>query len=122
MEISSNPSKSNYTITHYDEKSITINGRNYCDSLVIFPETIHAPWNVTNIADLTHDDIEWVIKKPCDFILFGTGKTTIIPNDDLIKPIYEKNIGFEFMSSQAAIRLLIILLSEQRPVTACLIL
>lgn len=121
MEFSQSISKSTWNVSDYTDKSVTINGIYYDKSLIVFPKYIAQNWPVRHIENLTHEHLQQALSEPTDSLFIGTGPVGKIPCDTILQPLYDAHIGFEAMSTLAAIRLLMILESEQRACTFCLI-
>ena len=55
-----------------------------------------------------------------DLLLIGTGANTIIPNEKLIRIMFDKKKGLEFMNTQSACKTHNLLLSENRSFSSIL--
>ena len=121
MDFSESISSGRWIVSSYSEKHVTINQVNYTNGIIIYPDYIDDKSEIKNISDLTDHHCQKMLKEPCETIFIGTGLMTTIPDDSVIQPLYQANVGFEFMSTLAAIRLLMITTTEKRLCTFCLI-
>lgn len=108
-------------IDAYDKKSITINEKNYYQSLIIMPDYISI-WEIENFNQLTLAHFQRLHTLQPALVLLGTGQTLQFPNSELLQPLFTAQIGIEVMDSAAACRTYNILMAEGRRVLAALLL
>lgn len=122
MEISEDTSNSTYQITHYDEKSVSINAKSYTQSLMVSPDTFIPAWEVTSVKNITLETLEKSLALKPEILLIGTGATSKQLSPRLITTLNQQGVGVECMSTPAACRSYVILSSESRQVVAAIIL
>lgn len=124
MQVNQDSNQAKYRIQSYntdgDDKGVTINGTLYRHSILIHGNEL-SQWRPSSFEDLQPKDFETLLQCPVPILLLGTGKTVKIPSTDLLHPLFQRGIGVEFMSTQAAIRTYSILTSENREVSLALI-
>ena len=100
---------------------MTINNKQYSDSLIVTPEQLISPWEPDNHEDLDQGHIEFLINMKPEIILLGTGKKLSFPHPSLIAIAMQNGIGFEVMDTGSACRTFNVLASEDRNVLAALL-
>ncbi|MFT7460212.1 MAG: hypothetical protein ACI909_002900, partial [Planctomycetota bacterium] len=108
-------------IDAYTIGQVTIAGNVYQSSLLISAESIMPNCLPQSFPELSSAHIEQIITLAPEIVIVGTGKTLIFPPDSLMRPLTEKNIGFEIMDTGAACRSYNFLVSEGRHVVAALL-
>lgn len=125
MLVNRDSNYSKYQIQSYtimdDHTEIKINQITYTQSILIYDNKLIA-WRPHCFADLQLSDFEILLVKPPPILLLGTGHKLHIPDMTLLRPLFEKGIGVEFMNSAAASRTYNVLSSENRDVAIALIL
>jgi uncharacterized protein len=66
-----------------------------------------------------HFDFLDSLSSPPEILLLGTGATLKIPSDALLKPLFARGLGIEFMDTRSACHTFTILSSEGRKVVGC---
>ncbi len=122
MKLSEDYTAGTNVIRSYDEGVIVVNNNNYTSSLVVSNHTLIENWGVSHIDDLLDEHWLQLIETAPEVILIGTGKKLVFPHPSTYTLAIERGIGVEFMDSYAACRTYNILLSEDRPVIAGIIL
>ena len=122
MEFALEPSNSQYQITAVTDEAITLNGQQYTQSLIVMPEKLISPWAITDVHALSPKDITSFLEEAPDILLLGTGNKLTYPNQSLLAPLIDAQIGVEIMTTMAACRTYTLLASENRNVCAALIL
>jgi uncharacterized protein len=106
-------------INSYQKGKFIVNNREYCGSIIIFPEKVVelSEIDINNKEYFEHFLIEGI-----EILLIGTGKTRNTPNSSVKSYLMEqKGLNFEFMATGAACRTHNILISEDRFVVTYLI-
>jgi|TARA_B100000767_G_scaffold268770_1_gene289567 uncharacterized protein len=113
---------SEVTIRQIENNRIKI-GNNFIDySCIVTSDEILGEWGNKNVDVTTYNDLEFILKKKPDILIFGTGEKAVLPNRNLVFDLAKKNIGLEVMTTAAACRTFNILISEDRSPIAILIL
>jgi len=86
---------------------------------IITPSRLIEAWDVDEQL-LAISDLKLILDTHPDVILLGTGRKAIFPKHEVIQACYEAGAGIEIMNSAAACRTYNVLASEQRNVTAAL--
>lgn len=119
MEFSRDTGSATYRIKSYKPGCITVSGQDYLSPILIMPEKLIAPWNVTSLAALTVEDFEAILKLSPQVVLIGTGfGDPFFLSKDIIQPLTDRGIGVEVMSTASACRTYTVLMSEGRNVAA----
>ncbi len=91
-------------------------------SVIILPDRLIRDWQPSTAADLTPEDLAPLLSEKLEVILLGTGARLIWPDQALRAHVAQAGVGFEVMDTGAACRTYNILMADQRPVAAALIL
>ena len=113
---------SRHRMTSYSDDSVSINEVVYRQSLVITAESLHIPWPVTGLQDLSEESLAPVIESGPAVVLLGTGSRQRFPEPRIFGVFGERGIGLEVMDNGALCRTFNILVAEDRAVTAAIIL
>lgn len=116
--IDDNPAK--YQIISVTEDYIQINDQKLVTPFILSATQLSIWDGVSSFEQLTPDDfklVEQLNPKP-EIILLATGLTLKIPPDSLLRSIFNKGIGVEFMDTRSACHTYSILSSEGRNVIA----
>ena len=122
MKLSEDYSSGSNIIRGYNRSGIDINGLMYSSSLVVGNHHLMTNWPVKQIEELQQEHLLAILETQPEVILIGTGKQLQFPHPELYAEVINQGMGIEFMDSGAACRTYNILLSENRRVTAGIIL
>jgi uncharacterized protein len=112
----------NTSIRSVENNRILI-GENYINyPCILNSKEVIGRWEGKNVDKITIKEIEYILKKEPDVLIFGTGKEPVTPERNLIFNLAKKGIGLEVMTTPAACRTFNILISEGRDPIAILIL
>jgi len=126
-----------YSITRYGESFIEVNKVLITRSCIISTDNEPIPWQITNVDQLSKQEIGKLFENNPDVVLIGTGKNQIMLDKDILEfeqkdennPLALLNsnnsrmvIGADCMSTHAACRTFNLLVAEGRSVVAGLIL
>ena len=126
-----------YSITRYGESFIEVNKVLITRSCIISTDNEPIPWQITNVTQLSKQEIGKLFENNPDVVLIGTGKNQIMLDKDILEfeqkdennPLALLNsnnsrmvIGADCMSTHAACRTFNLLVAEGRSVVAGLIL
>jgi len=113
-------------ISHYGAGSISVNGTEYTDNILITANAVFPNWFSGKCADLTVDHFaalwsdDFVGEKP-EIVLLGTGSQHTFPDMSLLVELKNRNLAMEVMNTRAACRTYSVLVGENRPVAAALL-
>ena len=98
-----------------------INNEPHAQSLIICPDELITPWQVTNVNQLNVSNLDAIITLQPEVVLLGTGNRANFPDAKIIALFAQHGIGLETMNTQAACRTYGILVAEGRRAAAALI-
>ena len=113
-------------ISHYGPGSISVNGTEYTDNILITANAVFPNWFSGALSDLAvnHFAALWsedlVGEKP-EIVLLGTGSHHTFPDMALLVELKKHNMAVEVMNTRAACRTYSVLVGEHRPVAAALL-
>lgn len=110
-----------YIDTYQAGEYLSVNRQQYTHSLIVTQDSLQA-WSPSDFNDLNADSFTQLLALNQGLILFGSGKTHQFPQPDLLSEFYQQGINIEIMSTDAACRTFNVLMSENRKVTAALLL
>lgn len=118
MELVEDKHSSDFNIIKYSSGSIIIGERTHSKPIIFFDSKI-STFKILHPNLISFTDIEEYLSI-VDLLLIGTGINTILPNEELIKIMFEKHKGLEFMNTESACKTHNLLLSENRSFTSIL--
>lgn len=107
-------------IKAFTDGKLVVDDEEYSSSIVVQAEQSVSVWRPQSIEDLQEDDIVDLVAMNPGLLLLGTGIVQCFPNEKLLMPLYEAQIGVEIMDTAAACRTYNLLMSEGRDVLAAL--
>ena len=125
-----------YSITRYGESFIEVNKVLITTSCIISTDNEPTPWQITNVNQLSKQEIGKLFENSPDVVLIGTGINQIMLDKDILEfkqkggnnPLALLNsgdsrmvLGADCMSTHAACRTFNLLVAEGRSVVAGLI-
>ena len=113
---------SRHRITAYSASTITVNDSIYRQSLIMTASTMHCPWPVTSMQQLSPENLAPIFESKPAVVLLGTGPRQQFPEARIFGLFGEQGIGLEVMDNGALCRTFNILVAEDRAVTAAIIL
>lgn len=111
-----------HLIQRHENNAVTIEGRRYESSLIVFPDKIISDWSVDSIEALCIESLESVIGAKPEVFLLGTGDRQIFPSRALMVELARNKRSVDVMDTAAACRTYNVLVSEFRQVVVALIL
>ena len=114
------PGEHNY-IRSAGMEGITVGDTLHRSSLVLSTESIVPDWPVRSVSELEEKHLAPIFDLSPEVVILGTGSTQVFPPPQLVMKFYEKGIGFEAMTTEAACRTFNVLVSEERNAVAALI-
>ena len=111
-----------YYIRSLEKDGIRVSDDLHRESLVLSAETLLPGWPVRSMEELSEIQLQPIFDLAPEVVILGTGKKQAFPQPGLVMKFYERGIGFEAMTTEAACRTFNVLVSERRNVVAALIL
>lgn len=121
MQLIEDSGSGKYKIQAYEQGWIKINETIIHNSVVITPEHLINPWQVTAIEAVQPHHFLPIFALNPSLVLIGTGKTLVWLAQEHTAAFYQKNIGIEIMDTHSACRTYTLLMAEGRTVAAALI-
>ena len=121
MELTLHKPGDHHFVRSVGEDGITVTDTLYRQSLVLTMDAIVTDWPVASVTDLDEEHLQPILELAPEVVLLGTGATQAFPPPRLVMKFYEKGIGFEAMTTEAACRTFNVMASEGRKVAAALI-
>jgi len=100
---------------------ITVGPHRFRHSVVLKPGIDPLPWPVRESAALTTESLALALDLEPDVLLLGTGSSLVFPDPAVYAHVLARGIGMEVMDTGAACRTYNILVAEDRPVVAAII-
>ncbi len=112
---------SNVTVRQVDPGVIRIGEESISENVVLFRDAIQRGISISDPVTLREKDLEELLSKKPEIVIFGTGWQSHRPPRELVFAMARRGIGFETMDTPAACRTFNILVSEGRDAAAVLI-
>jgi uncharacterized protein len=93
----------------------------YQSAIILSAREIIPDWPVKSVDDIELQHLEKVLELNPEVVLIGTGKGQAFLSPAQMMFFYDRNIGIEVMTTEAACRTFNVLVSESRNVAAVLI-
>ncbi len=103
------------------EKGIRVSDKYYNSSFILTGQQIISDWNVTSTNDIDQASLQVVFDLQPELVLIGTGKAQVFLPPAVQALFFQRGIGFEVMTTDAACRTFNILITEGRQVVAALL-
>jgi uncharacterized protein len=107
--------------TGYGEGYVLVNGRRHTTSLVVFPDRLVDPWDVSGAEAIDEPALDFLADLALEIVLIGTGARMHLVHPRHYRRLAQARIGVEAMDTFAACRTYNILLAEGRKVAAALV-
>ena len=114
-----------HLVTGYGDDHVMIDKERYEGNLLLTASRIVTGWAPAaggDLAGLTEADLAAAAGLGAQILIVGTGRRQRFPPPQLLRPLIEARIGFEFMDFAAACRTYNILAQEGRQVAVALLL
>jgi uncharacterized protein len=121
MDLTQQPPGGQNHIQSVSEKEIRIAGEAHSRSLVVTAEFLIADWPVGKPEDIAPEHLEAILELRPEVVLIGTGRRQVFLQPALLMAFYQRGIGVEMMTTQAACRTFNVLISDNRKVAAALL-
>lgn len=110
-----------HRIRAYAPGEVLIGDVTYRRSLVVSADRLVPDWRPRRFDELTADDIDLPASLNPELVILGCGATQRFFEPSVLAPLIRRGVGVEIMETGAACRTFNILLAEDRPVVAALI-
>ncbi len=113
-----------HVVTGYGDDHVMIDKERYEGNLLLTANRIVTGWAPAaggDLAGLTEADLAETAGLGAQILIVGTGRRQRFPQPQLLRPLVEARIGFEFMDFAAACRTYNILVGEGRAVALALL-
>lgn len=110
-----------YRIRAYRPGVITINDKDYMQSLIIAAHALVDHWQPQSLNALLPEHFDAILVLKPEIVILGTGKHFALLPEEQLRPLTARNIGVECMDTGAACRTYTALASEGRAVVAALL-
>ena len=121
MQLNKDPNQGAYVIRSYADGKLKINAQTYTQSVVLTLAELISDWQPQCLAEITEEHISSLCEYKPEVVLLGTGVSLIFPDQAILAPFYNHNIGVEIMDTAAACRTYNVLTAEDRKVLAILL-
>lgn len=111
-----------FFITNYQDGRLITASATFESPVVLFQDQAYMDCLPPTLQQLKQNHIEALAGHAPQLILLGTGATQIFPDVALFVPLFQKQIGFEIMSTHSAARTYNLLIAEGRAVLAAVFL
>lgn len=109
------------TISGHGKGFVQVNQQRVTTPLILLPDKLIAPWNITDIGALSMADFTLLIEMKPELVVFGSGSAFRFPDARILAAFSQARIGFDVMDTPAACRTYNVLMGEGRNVAAALV-
>jgi uncharacterized protein len=109
-------------VRSYGDGELRINDEVYRSAIIVSASKVRAAPDIGSVEDLARLDPSRILEFDPEVVLVGTGQRQIFPAASFRAPYLRAGIGIEVMDTGAACRTFNVLVAEQRPVVALLML
>lgn len=106
----------------YGSGELRVNDNVYRSTIIVSASAVQAAPDIRGMEDLAGLDPSRILSQGPELVLLGTGPRQIFPAASFRAQFLSAGIGFEVMDTGAACRTFNVLVAEQRPVVALLML
>lgn len=121
MSLTQDFADADFIITGYQPDCVLINNKRYTQSLVVCPDKLITPWEITSVDQLDEESLITIFNLKPEVVLLGTGEQLILPKPETLAMFAQHEIGLETMNTNAACRTYGILTAERRRAAAAII-
>ena len=120
MEFNLEVPQNQFFIRSISEKGIRVHDAFYNNPFIISGQRIVPEWDVKSIDDINEENLQVIFDLQPEVILLGTGGTQLFLPPTIQVHFFQRNFGFEVMTTDAACRTFNVLAAEGRHVVAAL--
>ena len=121
MRFSQDQTSSVNIVRGYAEGELRINTDVFRVSVIVSATAVREEPDLRGIAELGPDHAAHILEFKPELVLLGTGRRQVYPPPSFGARFLQAGIGFEVMDTGAACRTFNVLVGEQRPVVALLL-
>ncbi len=121
MKFQAESNQATYTVGAHGPGFVEVQGVRYEQGICLGAETAPQAWGVDGFAALAEQDFLQLAEQQPELVIIGTGGAQRFAHPSLLRPLIERGIGFEIMSTAAACRTYNILVGEGRRALAALL-
>ena len=120
MEFNLEVPQNQFFIRSISDKGIRVHDAFYNNPFIISGQRIVPEWDVKSIDDINEKNLQVIFDLQPEVILLGTGETQLFLPPTIQVHFFQRNFGFEVMTTDAACRTFNVLAAEGRHVVAAL--
>jgi uncharacterized protein len=109
-------------VTRLGPEGIRVGERWLCRSFIMSAAVLHEDWSVTDPSQVALATLAPALALEPEILVLGTGDRISFPEAAVFAALAERGIGLEVMDTPAACRTYNVLVGEERPVVAALVL
>jgi uncharacterized protein len=122
MRFTQDSTSASNLVRAYGSGELRVNDNVYRSTIIVSASAVQAAPDIRGMEDLAGLDPSRILSQGPELVLLGTGPRQIFPAASFRAQFLSAGIGFEVMDTGAACRTFNVLVSEQRPVVALLML
>ena len=120
MEFNLEVPQNQFFIRSISERGIRVHDAFYNNPFIISGQRIVPEWDVKSIDDINEENLQVIFDLQPEVILLGTGVAQLFLPPTIQVHFFQRNFGFEVMTTDAACRTFNVLAAEGRHVVAAL--
>jgi uncharacterized protein len=122
MRFTQDSTSASNLVRAYGSGELRVNDNVYRSTIIVSASAVQAAPDIRGMEDLAGLDPSRILSQGPELVLLGTGPRQIFPAASFRAQFLSAGIGFEVMDTGAACRTFNVLVAEQRPVVALLML
>jgi len=122
MKLTSDSNPNTNLVRSYGKGFFVVNDERLATSIILSPDRLCPCEGVQRLADIDSGVLDQISEFDPEILLIGTGATHHLPEVDIMIRLSRLGAGVEVMRTDAACRTFNVLVSEDRRVTALLML
>jgi uncharacterized protein len=122
MRFTQDSTSASNLVRAYGSGELRVNDNVYRSTIIVSASAVQAAPDIRGMEDLAGLDPSRILSQGPELVLLGTGPRQIFPAASFGAQFLSAGIGFEVMDTGAACRTFNVLVAEQRPVVALLML
>ena len=122
MRFTQDSTSASNLVRAYGSGELRVNDNVYRSTIIVSASAVQAEPDIRGMEDLAGLDPSRILSQGPELVLLGTGPRQIFPAASFRAQFLRAGIGFEVMDTGAACRTFNVLVGEQRPVVALLML
>ncbi len=122
MRFTQDSTSASNLVRAYGSGELRVNDNVYRSTIIVSASAVQAAPDIRSMEDLAALDPSRILSQGAELVLLGTGPRQIFPAASFRAQFLSAGIGFEVMDTGAACRTFNVLVAEQRPVVALLML